>query len=230
MRQGIAVAALLALVACQPPSERILQRHRYAVEVVFHESLPGMTPEEQAALHVVYENAIRARLKATYGEPEPAPPAPADCPVIKVDVDGLELASYPPQGGLFKAWLVDSTVSGVLDNLTRNPNADADANARDNSYLDRYIARKVETHRLDRLGYLPLLVTARLTYWDTEKAYWSDLDGEDLLTTFQPLKKVGGNMDQSRDVRAEEGRVLADAVADRLLSQSKWIIEKNKAN
>lgn len=211
--------ALLALVACQPPGERLAQRHAYALEVVFHESLPGVSDADRSALHAAYEAAIRARLRADYGDP--ASPAPEGCPVIQVDVEGLELAAYPPKGGLFVGWLIDSTVSGVLDDLTRNPGATAEQNARNNSYLDRYIARKVETHRLDRIGYLPLLVKARLTYQDPERSYRKNLDGEDLLTAFRPLSRVEGR-DQAADIRAEEARVLAEAVANQLASRADW--------
>jgi hypothetical protein len=211
--------ALLALMACQPPSERLTQRHAYALEVVFHESLPGLSDRDRSTLHADYEAAIRSRLRAAYGEP--ASPAPVDCPVIRVEVDGLQLAAYPPSGGLFKGWLVDSTVSGVLDSLTRNRNAEAQQNGRNDSYLDRYIARKVETRRLDRLGYLPLLVKARLTYQDPERSYRRELDGEDLLTAFRPLNRLGGQ-DQAREIRAEEARVLAGAVVDQLAARSGW--------
>lgn len=227
MRRGIVLIALLGLMACQPPSERLAERKRYAVEFDFRETLPGLSDGQRAELEGVYEAAIRARLKALYGEPVPAPPAPEGCPVIKVQVDALRLAAYPPKGGLFKGWLVDSTVTGVLDTLTNNPDANANQNEIQNSYLERYIDRKVETHRLDRLGYLPLLVTAQLTYWDTERAYFCDLDGEDLLTSFRPLGKLSGQ-DQEREIRAEEGRVLAGAVADRLASRADWTTSVNR--
>ena len=227
MRRGFApIALLLALCACEPPRDRIAERKRYAVEFDFRESLPGLGDAEKAALEASYEAAIRAKLQSLYGEPQPAPPAPQGCPVIKVEVDALELAAYPPKGGLFKGWLVDSTLTGILDHLTKNPQADANQNAIQNEYLDRYIARKVETHRLDRLGYLPLLVKAQLTYWDADRAYFCDLDGEDLLTTFRPLNRLNGRA--AGDIRAEEARVLADAVADRLASRSDWATAVNR--
>lgn len=227
MRRGLILIALLGLVACQPPSERLLQQKSYALEVDFQESLPGLSDTERAELHSTYETAIRARLKATYGEPVSVLSAPEGCPVIKVEVDSLQLAAYPPKGGLFKAWLADSVVSGVLDHLTHNPSAEAAENGRNNSYLDRYIDRKVETRRLDRLGYLPLLVKGRLTYLDTGRTYSCVLDGEHLLTLFRPLAKLD-NRDQGPEIRTEEARVLAEAVAGRLVSRGDWTLSVNR--
>ena len=226
MRRGFLLIALLGLAACQPPKERIAERKRYAVEFDFRESLPGLSDADKAQLEAAYEAAVRAKLRALYGEPQPAPPAPEGCPIVKVQVDALELAAYPPKGGLLKGWIVDSTITGVLDHLTRNPEADANQNAIQNDYLDRYIARKVETHRLDRLGYLPILVKAQLTYWDSDRAYFCDLDGEEMLTAFHPLTQLGGQA--PRDIRAEEARVLAETVAERLASRADWTMAVNR--
>lgn len=220
MRLGLALIALISLVACQPPADRIAARKGYALAITFEDSLPGLSDPDRAALHAGYERAIRTQLAARYGEPLPELPATGDCPIVKVDIQDLVVAAYPPKGGLFKAWVVDATVTGVLDHLTRNPDADAHQNAIQNGYLDRYIARKVETHRLDRLGYLPLLVKGELSYQDKDRIYSCRLDGEDLLTAFQPLKQLGG-ADAPR-IRAEEARVLAETVKDRLASGAGW--------
>lgn len=224
MRLGLAVITLLALVACEPPQARMSAHKAYAIEVVFHEDLPGLSDPERADLHAVYNAAIRAQLAAEFGNPIAVPSE--DCPVVKVEVDAIRVAAYPPSGGLFKDWMVDSTVGGVLDNLLHDSNADGRQTARNNSYLDQYIDRKVETHRLDRLGYLPLLVAGKLIYADGDRTYACALEGEDMLTTFRPLNELGGK--DPHDIRMEEGRVLAQVVANRLASKSGWVVKINR--
>lgn len=225
MRPAIAVIALLALVACEPPQARIASHHQqYAVEIVFHDDLPGLSDAERAELHATYEAAIRADLTAAVGESTSAPIE--DGPLVKVEIKALQLAAYPPKGGLLTGWFLDSTVNGVLDHLTRDPQANAHENGLNNSYLDRYIDRKVEAHRLDRLGYLPLLVRGKLSYADGSRTYVSDLNGEDMLTTFQPLASLGDR--SPRAIRAEEARVLGKVVAERLGSTSGWTVRINR--
>jgi len=220
MRRGLVLIALLGLVACAPPKDRIAAHKGYALVITFEDSLPGLMDQDRAELHAGYERAIRARLAAKYGEPVLEVPATGGCPIVKVDIQDLVVAAYPPKSGLFKGWVVDATVNGVLDRLTRNVNADANQNAIQNDYLDRYIARKVQTHRLDRLGYLPLLVKGELTYQDEGRIYASRLDGEDLLPAFQPLQRLGGGDPQR--IRAEEARVLAEVVDAHLASGAAW--------
>lgn len=224
MRPAIAVIALLALVACEPPQARIATHKQYALQIIFHDDLPGLSDSERAELHAAYDAAIRADLKAALGEP--APVQSEDGSVVKVEINALQLAAYPPKGGLLTGWFLDSTVSGVLDHLTRDPQADARQNARNNGYLDRYIDRKVETHRLDRLGYLPLLVRGKLSYADRDRTYTADLNGEDMLTTFQPLGSLGDRSPHT--IRAEEARVLGKVVAERLASTSGWTVRINR--
>ncbi|HJU83048.1 MAG TPA: hypothetical protein VJ600_02455 [Holophagaceae bacterium] len=224
IRRGLALLSLLALVACQPPSERIVAQHRYRFVMVFHDQFPGMGAEEREAIHRIYAEAVRARLVSVYGEPV-TDPAPEGCPQIQVDVDALEIAGYPAKGGIFKDWLVDTMVAGALDTLTKNPDGEADQNARNNLMLDRFIERRVEKSRLDRLGYRPFLVEARLGYWDADRHYWTGFTGWELMPYMQPLKKLGDH-DQAMDIRREEGRALAEKIISRLSARHDWSLQK----
>ncbi len=217
MRFGLALIALIALVACQPPQAR-LARSGYALEVVFQEAPEELPDPARADLQAAYENAIRAKLAAAYGAPAPST---GDVPLIQVEVDEIRPAAFPKQN-LFAGWAMDSAISGLLDHITANPDGDAHQTAINDSYLDRAIDRTLMEHRLNRLGYLPMLVSAHLRYEDGRREYRCVLQGEKLLAAYRPLPELGGR--EPSQIRAEEGRVLAEAVAQRLASRADWVV------
>ncbi|HJW73539.1 MAG TPA: hypothetical protein VJ486_11975 [Geothrix sp.] len=226
-RAMYAVLAVLALTACQRPIEITAQARQVAVRVALHGQLPGLTAQQMEDIRASYENQVRARLGQVADTVLNATDHPSTRPLLEISIDEVELSDYPSKSDIFKDWLGDTTeeiVTDAIDQMiTRSKEPiEHDGNLSD-TLVGRYVVRGIHRHRLEHLGYRPLLISGTLTFFGNGSTYQCDFNGWRLLPKMHPLPKKPGE-DQSPQIREEEGRALASFVMERLGSGWRWSV------
>lgn len=217
IRHGLVLAALLVLVACQPPAEIMSQQKKVALVLDMDKAAPALSAEQLKAVESVYHDALQAEL-GSQAQVLDGPAPDENTPEVLVEIDTLA----PPvlEKGLFKAWIKDAAMDVVVNPLLASKGLSTDDT--DDDPMMRAIHRSVDKHRLKQLNYRPFILVGSVSFFDKVHRYDEDLDGWKLLTLMRPILPAKEGKDQGLAIRKEEARALAQDVLARLKSRSNW--------
>lgn len=219
------IAAILALVGCQLPLQVTSKARRIGIIVTMDTHLPGLNQQQEENIRNFYYQQIKKRLSNVANVITDASNDPSIRPVVEVHIDDVSLSDYPTKAEIFHGWLVDSTLNfayaALNQSITHETGPIESETPMNETLVGKYVVRGIHKHRLERLGYRPLLISGELIFRGNGMTYECNFDGWKLLPRMRPLLK-DGNKDQSSQIREEEGKALAGYIMDRLDSSWQW--------
>jgi hypothetical protein len=220
-----AAAALLVLAGCRPPLQVTAEARRVAVRVTVTATVPGLDVRGGASIQAACQEQVKLRLGAGKLEVSDGGPDSVERPMLEIRILEVALADCPGKGAVLGGWLRDTTEEAVDDMVRRAATGDRGPIEHEGRLEDtlagRYIVRGIRSHRLEALGYKPLLLSGRITFRGGGMVYTRDFDGWQLLPRMRPLPREGEG-DQAPRIRREEARALAELALEGLGSRIGW--------